>query len=485
MTANELFLRHVSKHLGQYQGNLRWLCEAVDNGHVPPADDESIRPHVQLLKRQMGITILSDEDEYLLRFGLIVPGLMRGIRPPVSVLNSERGGFSDKRLEQAAGQVSRLREALSTARRHFGNFSPNAVTALRELAEQLKGVAHPDNVWVAMHSALSDTEADALAKRAFACLDDAAESRDLGVGILNSLANFRREGLGAQTIEAFRRELFWPSSIYRDAPDDVANRLIERIEKARGLELNHLLLALAWTRGEPALCAFLRWRKTSPAWASGLYVPLEDYLHHAGWALDANGERRNLVSLSCHRITPSTDASTERFAVPCRKEVDKHCPACGGSLAWLFDFINLPDEFFSGDRTNAPRRVLCCLDCACFCPAVFSRYQPDGTVELHSATNFEAKESFGGRPPSIRELVLAPLPPFSASEPFGIDDATTLGGVPMWLQDAQHPRCPECQNVMKFLAQFDSSSMKPPEEGIYYSFFCPDCRIAAVNYQQT
>jgi len=75
--------------------------------------------------------------------------------------------------------------------------------------------------------------------------------------------------------------------------------------------------------------------------------------------------------------------------------------------------------------------------------------------------------------------------PFAATEPVGVDDATSLGGGPMWLQDSQYPRCPECQQVMKFLAQFDNGPMTPPEEGIYYSFYCPDCRIAAVNYQQT
>jgi len=78
-----------------------------------------------------------------------------------------------------------------------------------------------------------------------------------------------------------------------------------------------------------------------------------------------------------------------------------------------------------------------------------------------------------------------PQPPFAATEPFGIEDATSLGGGPMWLQDAPYPRCPECQQVMKFLAQFDDGSMTPPEEGIYYSFYCSDCPIAAVNYQQT
>src|SRR5690348_4536019 len=105
MTANELFLAHGAQCLQQYRGNLHWFCKAVDEGHVPPADDETIRPHVRLLKRHMGLgaAVTSEDDEFLLRFGLIVPGLIRGIDPPVSVLNPERGGFSDKRLEQAAG----------------------------------------------------------------------------------------------------------------------------------------------------------------------------------------------------------------------------------------------------------------------------------------------------------------------------------------------------------------------------------------------
>jgi hypothetical protein len=433
----------------------------------------------------MGIASASEEDEFLLRFGLILPGLMRGIRPPVSVLNPERGGFSDKRLEQAAGQVSRLREALGFGRRYFGSLSSSPVTALREIAQQIKAVIVSGDAWVEIHAGLSDAEARLLAERAFACLDDSSEPNDLAESILTCLANFRRDGLGPQTVEVFRRELFWPSSIFRDAPDDVARRLIQCIEKAEGLQLNHLLLALAWTRGEPAFRAFLNWRNAPPAWAGGLYVPPEDYLHHAGVALDANGGRRDLLSLSCHQIVPLNDSSSEELVVPCRIEVEERCPACGGSLAWLFDFTDLSQDLFSGERSGAPRRVLCCLNCACFCPAVFSRYHSDGTAELHPATKSEESSSFGGRPASTRKLVLKPQPPFAASEPFGIDDATSLGGGPMWLQDAQYPRCPECNNVMKFLAQFDNGSMTPPEEGIYYSFFCPECRVAAVNYQQT
>lgn len=358
MTANELFLRHAAKHLRQYRGNLRWFCEAFDKGLVPPTDDETIRPYVERLKRPMRLSAVTEEDEYLLRFGLIVPGVMRGISPPVSVLEPERGGFSDKRLEQAAGQVMRLQTALRTAQRYFGELSPSPVEALRKLTEKLASVTCDDHDWVDLHAALPEAESTELAKRALSCLDEPEESAELGVDILTCLANFRREGLGAQTQELVNREIFWPASLYRDAPEDVAKRLAQQIERTRHsdrVRLNHLLLALAWTRGEFACSAFLKWRRSPPAWAEVLHVPPEGYLHDAGWALDCDGNRRELLSLSCHAISPCEGNSLPQFVVPCRTETGTLCPACGGSLVWLFDFANLPAEYFDGDRAQAPR----------------------------------------------------------------------------------------------------------------------------------
>jgi hypothetical protein len=64
-----------------------------------------------------------------------------------------------------------------------------------------------------------------------------------------------------------------------------------------------------------------------------------------------------------------------------------------------------------------------------------------------------------------------------------LDDASTVGGVPMWLQDAEYPRCIECDRYMSFLAQHDNGPLG--EEGIYYAFYCARCRISAVSYQQT
>ncbi len=333
-----------------------------------------------------------------------------------------------------------------------------------------------------MHFELSEAEAQNLADLAFRALDS-GEPEGVGSGILACLAIFRRDGLGVQTSEALARDLYWPSSIYRNAPDNIASQLIQRIGSARGLELNHLLLALAWTRGESARLAFLGWRENPPRWAKRLHVPPEQYLHSAGWALDANGESRELVSKKCYKIARRHDVASH--PVPCRTVADGKCPVCQGPLAWLFDFRNLPQELFLEDRTNAPTRVLCCLSCAPFSAGVFSRYHKDGTAEWHPATEGGRTENYGYSAANDRELIPDVFPPFAAAEPFGIDDASGLGGTPMWIQDAEYPTCPECRQEMTYLAQFDNGSMKPPEEGIFYSFFCGKCSVAAVTCQQT
>jgi hypothetical protein len=93
-----------------------------------------------------------------------------------------------------------------------------------------------------------------------------------------------------------------------------------------------------------------------------------------------------------------------------------------------------------------------------------------GTVELPPRERYVARE----------ETV---CPAFASANVFEIDDATTIGGVPMWLQHADYPRCPRCAERMRFLAQHDNSAIRG--EGLYYAFYCPNCRILAVTYQQT
>ncbi|MFD2330879.1 hypothetical protein ACFSR7_16635 [Cohnella sp. GCM10020058] len=62
--------------------------------------------------------------------------------------------------------------------------------------------------------------------------------------------------------------------------------------------------------------------------------------------------------------------------------------------------------------------------------------------------------------------------------------ASQIGGHPAWIQDAEYPACPCCQETMAFIGQIDMEQ-EADSEGIYYAFLCGACLIAAVNYQQS
>lgn len=485
MNAAELFALHVASGISQYRGTVLFLEKILRAGEMPDAAEPVVQAHIEKLRQFLATQGNPEHDEFLLRFGLVAPGALRGIHPPISVLAPERGGFSDKRLQQAAEQVGRLREALALGLEFFPNLNRDTAIALQELKAQAGEASALDAQWADAHASLPPTEADNLVTRAFRCLESPRENvREVGLSALQALADCRPEGLGAATAWLLERGIRSPSSLYRGASKNVAESLVQEIGAADGVQLNHLLLALAWTRGETAQQAFLEWKTLPPAWAARLQVPVEGYLHGAGWALDDDGKRRELISLSCHRIAKKPPLSEPSLAVPCRVPMASNCPACGSVLSWLFDFSALPPRFFAGDREGAPRKLLCCLNCACPSP-VFSHYSPAGDAQWHPGTVSSESDPFEPRSECLCQLSSAPFPPFATAHPFRLDDASTLGGLPMWLQDPEYPRCPDCAKPMRFLAQFDNLAMPQAEEGIYYAFFCRACQVAAVSYQQT
>jgi hypothetical protein len=329
---------------------------------------------------------------------------------------------------------------------------------------------------------LSPDEADQLAKQAVEFLDsDDSPVHKIGIELLQRLACFRTAPLPVAYCQSLiEREVFWPSSLYRDSGDAVAEQLVLRVETSlERLSLNHLLLALAWTRSAAAKRAFLKWSTQPPEWTSELHVTPAEYLPGAGWTLE-NGERRDLMGRNCFRLAPAKRDSSR--IVHCRVRTGKRCPSCGGPLAWLFDFSKIPARYFSREFAEAPRRLLCCLHCACYEP-VFTSYRDGADGEWLSGHEPCEFPYAGGWEACSHALEEAPIPPFACAEPFGLQDASTFGGIPTWLQDADYPRCLECSRLMTFLAQHDNGSHR--EEGVYYAFFCALCRIAAVAYQQT
>src|SRR5688572_16125443 len=127
--ASAVLMARLLTHLASYRGSLALAVDATDNGWLPTEDDARIN----VLARFIAADDRSPADSFSLRVGLIVPGLQRGIRPPLLVLNESRGGLSKPRLEEAASQVARLTEALAIGRIFRPGLSSSNEQAAREL----------------------------------------------------------------------------------------------------------------------------------------------------------------------------------------------------------------------------------------------------------------------------------------------------------------------------------------------------------------
>jgi hypothetical protein len=189
----------------------------------------------------------------------------------ILVLESNRGGFSNRRQREAAGQITRLHEAIAIGRPFLPSLSSDTQTAVIELAKLTQVQAQPPEVdWLEWFNQLSNDEADKLAAQAFACLDVGEKSvYEVGIGVLQHLACFGKSPLTEVCcLGLIERAVFWPSSLYRECSERIAERLVKSIEHAGDpLTLSHRLLALAWTRSAAAERSIRKWTRHLPEWA--------------------------------------------------------------------------------------------------------------------------------------------------------------------------------------------------------------------------
>lgn len=470
----------VLRAISGYQGNLLAVKSAIEANVIPTGNEPGVSELLNALRTYLALNGAPEDDAFLLRYALTVPGQFRGIVPPMLVLESDRGGFSERRKIEAAGQVSRLKEVLELARSFLPWLSPVNSQALQELTDIVTRIsAKGSSELIDQVRNLTVEESRELAVVALTHIKKEETSiSDLGKELLEALVCFRVEPLshGIHSV-LLEKRLFWPASLYRDAEKFVTQKLLGLLNDADdSLAANHLLLCVAWTRNQLAEESFRGWFQNLPRWGSFLNVPPAEYPPFAGWSLNAKGKRIDLISLRCHRLRPVAAITDE--SITCLAPSELSCPRCTAQAAVLFDFSSVAEIL----PQDAPVRVICCLYCSILSPN-FVKYSNDGSFEWLAIDETTPREL--ETPLSARYVALetTECPPFASANVFELDDASTIGGIPMWLQDAEYPQCPGCSERMTFLAQHDNSSNE--DEGLYYVFFCGSCQISAVNYQQT
>lgn len=480
---------YAQKAVASYRGNLEVFATSLEKNWIPTSDDNSVDSYIAELKSYLASISQAENDDLLLRFGIIVPGIQRGIDPPMLVLTENRGGYKEKRQRESAGQVSRLREVIELGRALFADLPSDTRSLIKILQSIVNNIpAISDDERLRLFSSMSAADRQAFSNEALSLAKDSrTQLRSVGVKMLQDLACFQKFPISQSTAsELVRLKIFRPGVLYRSTGDDIASRLLTELNDSTDrLDLNHILLCLAWNQSSTTKAAFKDWSRRPPNWSSKLHIAAVDYTVYGGWTLNKSGQSLDLIEESCFRIPvePIPNVSLLR----CLDRTESTCITCEGKLSNLFDFRNVGEnrvrQIFSGKRLNAPMAFTSCLHCSMY-DTVYQRYAPDhSATRLYPLTKCQFENCFDETKTIYRSVSASECSPFAAAEPFRLDDASLIGGIPSWLQDATFPRCLDCGELMLFFGQHDNGSVG--EEGIYHAFYCPDCRISAVNYEQT
>ncbi|USQ77215.1 hypothetical protein [Ornithinimicrobium cryptoxanthini] len=167
------------------------------------------------------------------------------------------------------------------------------------------------------------------------------------------------------------------------------------------------------------------------------------------------------------------------------------CATCGRQLHLLLDL----GTFSASAAQPLPRQLVTCGAFSCLWSDQFFQHGDGATPESVHPREFVPGEP---DPEPLPALPVAVHPTASRwhfqdwGQANGMQNLNRLGGEGSWIQDAIHPDCPGCGEVMPLLAQFDSetrfvggSDWASWTEGIIYCYWCLECRISATSKQQT
>lgn len=330
---------------------------------------------------------------------------------------------------------------------------------------------------------LSIAEAHAIAKE---YLDADRTDDRLFEEFLHRLAAFAPGSVDGLHQKLLDRGIYYPGILYRGASGSSRDVLIDMIGRG-GVSADRILKALAWIGDDVVVRRLREWTEMSPAWRAKLHVSPDQYALEAGWTIKRDGIRHDLFPVTCVPLVMLNSDDTVIADTVINQPRKDSCPWCGLTLVDLFDLdlSSLRIEFLGLDGSRL--RIGTCVRCSCY-SVIYT------VVDLHGESAWSADNK---RPPFNGDdggYVSTPAPaafgpnrrsPFEAHPSLLFRGGSQLGGFPSWEQDAEFPKCPGCNDFMKFIGQVGGSDIMEYGEGYTYAFLCAGCGNAATVYQQT
>ncbi|HEX8522451.1 MAG TPA: hypothetical protein VF669_09355 [Tepidisphaeraceae bacterium] len=304
--------------------------------------------------------------------------------------------------------------------------------------------------------------------------------------VAGCLAAFTRFSLDPLLSTFLDKNHFWPSFAFRDARSSITSRLIRALDSE---EVNHnlALRALAWIR-DPDAVAFVQAAAADPTHrVKNMKASVDAYTLDAAWEIEA-GHQRDLFLSTSLAFTPAPDGITDPALKLC-EELPRPCSWCRRPLVALLE-IDVSDDRFAFLRFPGPRlQLITCDLCACFGKHVFAELDDSGYASwshknerprwLPTDPADWQRSPWAGVPLRLKRRSI-----FHAVDWLLPTTISQVGGLPAWVQSPSFPGCPRCARTMIFLAQVDNAQFRT-SEGIFYAFFCRECRTTATTYQQS
>ena len=282
---------------------------------------------------------------------------------------------------------------------------------------------------------------------------------------------------------AFAKNIFYPPTLYRNASDEVQDKLIDLLLKPDGKDANHILSCLAVIGNEKIREVFYELEQKPLPWRKGLHVDPSFYAEQGGWTFDDSGKRIELNYQVCYAIT---NEDREDNAIRIGGVNAENCAVCYCQTVNILT-LDGNDERLSFLGLKGTLKVPICPNCASMCEKTVIRYQLDGESTFEVIDPFEEENYISEddlKKLSTNNLVLS-----KKAKPVyfscGNDDVSTIGGNPAWVQDWQYEHCPDCQKKMKVLSAISWDQVLDGAEGTLYLEICTDCSVVAALHQQT
>lgn len=463
---------------------------------MSPEDEVLLAASAQVLRAYYEDKYRADPSQMGLEIACLIPGLHRHVDPPLLALTPSRGGWSPRRLEQAAEWLKRF----ETSVRWLKSLAP----ARWERLAAYRGLPTPPNMtdwqdqlayiialedlprgerlaeYTSLYPQLTAVEASELFMEALRLWDGGfSVDRKIAKAIWFHLAIYHAESIAPFGRELVQRDVDYPLILFRDSSADTSAALIDRLTRGDWKTPYLLLGALMWCGDVTAQQQLATWIANPPDW----WKPDSNKVSlQAGWELTADNQRRDLYFRTCYALVPQAEPTSTRAFVP----LDQACRRCGQPLEHMLD-LDLTDPRLDFLGLEGERlRVLNCR----WCVRWDHFYAQADYYGLAQWKLFYLPNPLRTTPgeyipfPNMLGLAAAPRNPYEANWDLREHGHSQVGGFPTMIDASDFPECPVCHQTMMCIGQVKTSDMGDGD-GWTYAFLCAGCQITATSYQQT